>query len=548
MHMKYLCLCLYAGVVNVSLSGVTKFAQGVPKLAKNQIVVHLVDSYYNPVLLQQSKLKLEIASINKSASSIGMFSDNKDGSYSVEYEVNDIGTYEICASYNGERFLPCPFGVNVHDSHGSLILCGKLFRYTPYKGYYGNDTFSYVMSDVNGNRASGAVNLRILCRPPQFVSIPSNLQAMEDVVGFAGFEIAYSDLTKDSSVTLSSNSGTVLLSPTQMQFWQRSWDRLSVQKGVGVANELKLVGSLDAVNFALKYIHYFGYDFYGPDVIGVSTINRNGRNDIDVPIFVQPINDPLVINTPSFVIMNDTSDGVLVFGKQGRNFKFIEDPNLLNFSGNMSRFLVMLSMEVSGGLVSVSLPAELISSTEVKLKSSHQWQPLVTFVTIEKHFFVKAKGIRFRGTIDDCNNIIEQLSYHFDENEKMSPFYEEGEDGTVLTLTVNDLGNHGCYPDCAQTMYVSLSAESTVNLVKHEPLSSFAAHTLGSAIILESIIVSFLGLLLLFFVCKYAILLVHEKKRRKAQAIELFQVQQPSKRTLTLDSPRNEKPSSETLL
>ncbi|KAL8528790.1 hypothetical protein ACS0TY_006304 [Phlomoides rotata] len=94
------------GVVNVSLSGVTRFAQGVPKLAKNQIVVHLVDSYYNHVLLQQSKLKLEIASINKSASSIGMFSDNKDGSYSVEDEVNDIGTYEICASYNGERFLP----------------------------------------------------------------------------------------------------------------------------------------------------------------------------------------------------------------------------------------------------------------------------------------------------------------------------------------------------------------------------------------------------------------------------------------------------------
>lgn len=45
----------------------------------------------------------------------------------------------------------------------------------------------------------------------------------------------------------------------QMQFWRRSWDRLSVQKEVGVGNELKLVGPLDAVNFALKYIHYFGY-------------------------------------------------------------------------------------------------------------------------------------------------------------------------------------------------------------------------------------------------------------------------------------------------
>lgn len=99
----------------MSLSGVTKFAQEVPKMIKNQIVVQLVDSYSNPVPLQQLKIKLEIASINKSASSTGMFSDKKDGSYSVEYQANEVGTYEICASYNGERFLPCPFGVNVHD-------------------------------------------------------------------------------------------------------------------------------------------------------------------------------------------------------------------------------------------------------------------------------------------------------------------------------------------------------------------------------------------------------------------------------------------------
>lgn len=100
----------------MSLSGVTQFAQEVPKLAKNRIVVHLVDSYSNPVLQEQSKLKLEIASINRSASSTGMFSENEDGSYSVEYQASDVGTYEICASYDGERFLPCPIGVNVHDS------------------------------------------------------------------------------------------------------------------------------------------------------------------------------------------------------------------------------------------------------------------------------------------------------------------------------------------------------------------------------------------------------------------------------------------------
>lgn len=72
----------------------------------------------------------------------------------------------------------------------------------------------------------------------------------------------------------------------------------------------------------------------------------------------------------------------------------------------------MLSMEVSVGLLMTSLPAELIGSTEVKMKSSYQWQPLQTFVTISKHFMVKAKGIRFRGAIEECNSILKQLSYH----------------------------------------------------------------------------------------------------------------------------------------
>lgn len=93
-----------------------KFVQKVPKLVKNEIVVQLMDSYSNPVLLQQSKLKLEIASINRSAFSTWMFSNNNDGSYTARYLANDVGTYEICASYNGERFIPCPFGVNVYNS------------------------------------------------------------------------------------------------------------------------------------------------------------------------------------------------------------------------------------------------------------------------------------------------------------------------------------------------------------------------------------------------------------------------------------------------
>ncbi|XP_012857050.1 PREDICTED: protein GAMETE EXPRESSED 2-like [Erythranthe guttata] len=538
-----------AGSVNVSRSGVMNYARKVPKMSKNEIIVHLVDSYSNPVLLEQSKLNLEIASINKSDFSTWIFSDNKDGSYSGPYLAKDVGTYEICASYNGERFLPCPFGVNVYNneyfpkvyndtvsvwedesiafnvldndyfaggnasileytkpSHGSLLQYGNVFRYTPYRGLFGNDSFSYSIIDINGNFASGAVDLLILCRPPQFISIPSNLQATEDLIsptfgGFTGFEIIYSDFDEIINVTLTSKSGNLSLSPMQMQFWQPKWDKLYVYKE---ANELKLVGSLYAINFALQSIQYFGNEnFYGEDIIRVSTINRNGKNEIEIPIYVQPINDPPVVNTPSFVILDNMNDGILIFGQLSDEFDFIEDPDLRNFPGNRSRFSIMFSMEVSDGLLSTSLPANLVSSTELKTKSSYQWQPLQTFVTISKHFLVKAKGIRFKGTIDECNSIMQQLSYH------------EGEHGDVLTLTVNDLGNYGCYPNCDEAISMSLFAESTVNLIRHRPMSSLVAHTLGSAIVIESVFVFSLGLLLLFFVCKCAFVLVYEKKRER---------------------------------
>lgn len=77
--------------------------------------------------------------------------------------------------------------------------------------------------------------------------------------GFAEFEITYSDLAENISVTLSSKSGTVLLSPTEMQFLQPKWNQLSVHREFGVGNELKLVGCLDVINFALQSIQYFGY-------------------------------------------------------------------------------------------------------------------------------------------------------------------------------------------------------------------------------------------------------------------------------------------------
>nr|XP_027120821.1 protein GAMETE EXPRESSED 2-like [Coffea arabica] len=538
-----------AGKVNLSLSGVVEFASKVPKLAKSEVVIQLLDSYSNPVLSEQSKLKLEVASVNRSGFSTMMFVDNKDGTYTGSFLAKDVGTYEICASFDGQHFTPCPIGVNVYTSeyfpkvlndtvpvwedestavdaldndyfaggnasikeysrpdHGSLLQYGGLFRYTPYKGFNGNDSFVYTICDVNGNVASGSVNIDILSIPPQFVSFPSQLHGTEDLIsprfgGFSGFEIAYSDLDENITVILNAQYGTVFLSPMLMQFWQPLWGELSVKIDHQKAKELILAGRVDVINSALQAIRYFGDEnFCGDDAIQVSTMNRNGKNSVKVPVFVEPINDHPFINAPAFIFLEDSGD-VLIFDRKKDKFDFsIGDPDLPNFPGNRSHFLVIISFEVSSGVLSTSLPAELVATTELKLKTSYQWQPLLTFVTISKHFMVKAKGIRVRGTINDCNSIIEQLMYH------------GGKHGDVLTVRVNDMGNYGCCPNCEQMMSMPLFAEATISLIRRPPMSSLLAHALGSALVVEFIMLLSLSGLLLFFTCKCAFVLIREKK------------------------------------
>ncbi|GAB2210293.1 hypothetical protein Droror1_Dr00015556 [Drosera rotundifolia] len=544
-----------SGVVNTSLSGVMKYAPKIQKQMKNEIVVQLMDSFHNPVTSQQAKLELEIGSMNNSGFVNWTFLDNNDGSYVGQYLLKDVGTYEICASFDGYRFLPCPFGVNAYSSeyfpkacddavsvwedesitfdalandyfaggnatitllshphHGSLLQMQMLFRYTPFKGVYGNDSFSYTIIDINGNAAVASVSISILSIPPQFVSFPTVLQALEDMVspnfgGFSGFEITYPDLMENISLTLSAQFVNITLSPMLMQFPFPIWSTSSVTEDyVGGAQSLTLVGNVEAINIALMSVQYIGNEnFYGNDTIKISARNNNGVNDLNVSIVVLPVNDPPFVNIPEYVLLDekDNWNGTIIYDHERDKFEFlIGDPDFDNFPGEKSQFLVSCSVEVASGFLEASLPAELINTTEIKLKYTHQWQPLQTFVTISKHFVVRAKGLRFDGTINDCNSIIQQLKYH------------AGEDyGTVLTVTVNDMGNYGCYPDCSGNMSKPLYVEAHTNLIRRRPISSKASQVVGSVIIVEFIVVLSLGVALLFYTCKCAISLVNERSR-----------------------------------
>ncbi|XP_027338299.1 protein GAMETE EXPRESSED 2 [Abrus precatorius] len=566
-----------AGEINISLSTVVWFSSKVPKLSKNEIVVQLVDSYLNPVPSQHSRLKLEIASNNSSGFSTWDIIDNKDGSYSCSYMVKDVGTYDICASFDGKRFTPCPFSINVYSSeyfpkanndtisiwedqsiaidalandyfagdnasiaefsksdHGSLIQNGRIFRYTPYKGYYGNDSFCYTISDINGNLATASVYISVLNIPPQFASIPSQLQATEDLIsprfgGFTGFEITYSNPKENISVNLRAQSGSILLSPIAMQFGQAMWSELTINTGNETATSLLIEGSVEVINFALQSIQYLGNEnFYGIDTIQVSTMNKNGVNSLGVPVLVDPINDPPFIRAPYFIILGSNEDETLIFDQEKDKFDFfIGDPDLFTFPGGQAHFLVTFSMEVNDGVLVTNLPVHLINTTELKHMNNYQWQPLQTYVTISKHFMVKAIGIRFQGTVNDCNTVMQQLFYH------------GGEHGAVLTMTLNDMGNYGCYPDCAEGMSMPLYAEAMVNLMTKQPMSSFLAHTLGSIIVIEFVIMFSLGVLLLYFTCKCAILLAHERRNCKKKSSELSTVPSSDKETSSVNISEN---------
>ena len=155
-----------------------------------------------------------------------------------------------------------------------------------------------------------------------------------------------------------------------------------------------------------------GPNFYGTDVLSLSAENKNGWSDAQVTARVNLVNDPPFIRILKSVILDrEPVEGVPIFGDVSGSPSdlFIGDPDLPNFPENKSCFLVTLSLELSDGILIANLPAYLKGKVELKIKNSHQWQHLQTIVTISNHFMIKAKGLKFRASVEDCNNAIQKL-------------------------------------------------------------------------------------------------------------------------------------------
>nr|XP_043630504.1 protein GAMETE EXPRESSED 2 [Erigeron canadensis] len=550
------------GSVDVSKSTVSVWEQFAPaSTTYGNIKVKLLDSFSNPILSKADDLVLEIIK-NRPKPTVCVachykFEDNHDGTYKGTYMVPDpddlysmfvkygvnritlepsIDVYAVNANkwpftrndtYNVWEDQSIAFDALKNDTvptativevrkprHGSLLQYGALFRYTPYKGFYGNDGFKYVIQNESYYDA-GYVKIYVLPNPPQFISFPKQLQATEKLPspkfdGYTSIELKYSDPLENISVKLSADHGTVFLSPLSMLLWDPIGNELSVNKMEGKPEYLNLTGQYEVINLALKSLKYIGEDdFSGTDSIRLSAISLYGTRDLEIPIFVEAINEPPFIDVPKFIILDNMTEdkGFLIFDKDRDNFNFsVGDPDYLHFSGNKTDFRVMFSVEVSSGFFSAKLPSELTSTTELKVNNSKQWQPLQSFVEISRFFTVKAKGIRFQGTINHCNGLLKQLLY-----------YGDGHDAD-LRIRINDLGWYGCFQDCTDKISVPLISEATLNLITSTPVSSVAAHSLGSVIVVESIVFTMLAMILMFFTCKCVIVLLREKKDRQLQS------------------------------
>ncbi|KAJ1289745.1 hypothetical protein BS78_02G187800 [Paspalum vaginatum] len=537
------------GAIDLSLSSVVKFAPIVKMSVENEVVVRLVDSFMNPVVSLESDLRFHEPGENATCFVAKEFVDNRDGSYIAHYVAPEYGQHSICVLFEDKQLAPCPFEVQVFEAdyfsylkndsvsvwedgsvsfdvvsndqisgskaeitnsssplHGSVLQFNHIYRYTPFEGFFGNDSFSYTITDAQNNVVTATVFISVLCRPPQFISLPQKLHVTEDTIGpqfggFPGIKMVYSDITENISVTVKARSGNLSLAPMTMKSQQPSVNVL----GTGV--ELILQGTIEAMNDALQLLQYIGnQDFYGNDAIALYGVSRNGMENAQFPIIVEPVNDPPVILAPRSIFLGgkESWQGYQIFDKHKDEFQFsIVEPDLDSFPGNKSHFLLGLSLEVLEGMLTVTLPTSIaIATVAMKPEGVSHWEKAQDYVTIANHYVLKGTSIRFHGNVQDCNNAMQQLRYQGASNK------------TILSITVNDLGHYGCYPDCSEMMSTPLSAAKTIRLVKKKHMNSRGSPLVGWLMAIEIMIMLWLGAILLYYLIKCIKALKHERRDR----------------------------------
>jgi hypothetical protein len=80
-------------------------------------------------------------------------------------------------------------------------------------------------------------------------------------------------------------------------------------------------------------------DFYGNDVIMLYAMSRNGIQDAQLPVVVEPINDPPMILAPKSIFLGgkESWEGYKVFDKNRDEFNFsVVEVDLRNYPGTLN--------------------------------------------------------------------------------------------------------------------------------------------------------------------------------------------------------------------
>lgn len=86
-------------------------------------------------------------------------------------------------------------------------------------------------------------------------------------------------------------------------------------------------------------------NFYGEDSIRISARNKNGKNDLEVPVFVDPVNDPPFIQVPKYIVLKSDVDESQIFERGSDKFNFsVGDPDALNFPGTTVFILKFINL------------------------------------------------------------------------------------------------------------------------------------------------------------------------------------------------------------
>ncbi|EFJ04876.1 hypothetical protein SELMODRAFT_431993 [Selaginella moellendorffii] len=469
-------------------------------------------------------------------------SDSGKG-YSTAYTIFDIGQYTITVTYDNIPLPGSPVKVNVISeasfpkavddtiwtwdevsiaidvlandivdggkkvltgfykapSFGSVVAENGKVRYTPRKGYKGNDMFIYVLTVTSpsspNQSANGLVFVSVRTEPPEFTFWPKALigiegQSISTSDDFNGLYLSYTNNTELLTLDVFAEHGHLYLPGDAPQLWHDMGNKTTF------GYNITLLGNSDAINKAIQNFLYIGDSHYnGNDTLMLSIRNSNNSGDtVSIPVQVLPFNDPPFISAPDYVLkqydgsLKPLSGNTVAFKVKNPIAGIsVGDPDASDIREDGRIHNLEITLETSSGSLTILLPQSSVTSAEYRLENSYMWEPCLSAIISNGFFSVQAQAVRFRGTVAECNIALSTITYNGTV------------DGEVLTLIVNDMGNFGCSETCPSDFLHPLIAQKLIIIFIAIPRSAWWAYMKEARI--YGATVGSIGLASLSFLC-----------------------------------------------